>query len=81
MRYGETEHCGEHRFHDIEEVQQGEWTISICKRCEQICERRRSWCAWKAAMLNRLFLEQGKMGKGKITGADVRYGENTRSRA
>jgi len=81
MKYGETDHCGEHRFHDPQDVKQGEWTISICKRCEQILEKRRSWYAWKAAMLNDLFLKQGKMGKpGKFTEEGVRQGERTRSK-
>jgi hypothetical protein len=34
------------------------------------------WAEWKAAALNRLFLEQGVTGQaGKITAATVRHGE------
>ncbi len=34
------------------------------------------WCEWKAAMLNRLFREQGVTGQpGRITAATVRHGE------
>jgi hypothetical protein len=35
-----------------------------------------SWCAWKAAALNRLFLELGTSGQlGRITEDTVRHGE------
>lgn len=34
-----------------------------------------SWAQWKADQLNKLFLEQGHMGKpGKITPETVRHG-------
>ena len=37
------------------------------------------WAQWKAAMLNRLFLEQGTSGQpGRITAATVRHGERKR---
>ena len=43
------------------------------RRCE---ERVMSWCEWKAAALNRLFLEQGVTGKlGRITPDTVRQAE------
>ena len=39
------------------------------------------WAEWKAAALNRIFLEQGVTGKpGRITAATVRHGEAGRKR-
>jgi hypothetical protein len=39
-------------------------------------ERVMSWADWKAAALNRLFLEQGTGGQlGRITAETVRHGE------
>lgn len=39
-------------------------------------ERVMSWSDWKAAALNRLFLEQGLTGQsGRITGDTVRHGQ------
>jgi hypothetical protein len=36
------------------------------------------WSEWKAAMLNRLFQEQGKIGQpGRITAETVRHGERS----
>ena len=38
-------------------------------------ERLMSWSEWKAACLNRLFLEQGAIGQsGRITAETVRHG-------
>ncbi len=40
------------------------------------CPQGTSWAEWKAAALNRLFLEQGVTGRrGRITAATVRHGE------
>ena len=40
----------------------------------------RSWADWKAAALNRLFLEQGVTGRsGRITAATVLHGERKRN--
>jgi hypothetical protein len=40
------------------------------------CSKSMSWAEWKAAALNRLFLEQGVTGQpGRITTATVRHGE------
>lgn len=42
-------------------------------------DRETPWAEWKAATLNRLFLEQGVLGQpGKITAATVRHGERRR---
>jgi hypothetical protein len=42
--------------------------------------RATSWAEWKAAMLNRLFQEQGRTGQpGRITAATVQHGERKRS--
>jgi hypothetical protein len=39
------------------------------------------WCEWKAAALNRLFLEQGVTKQpGRITAATVRHGERNGAR-
>jgi hypothetical protein len=41
--------------------------------------RLMSWAEWKAATLNRLFLEQGRTGKaGRITAETVQHGERAR---
>jgi len=41
-------------------------------------ERGVSWAEWKAAALNRLFLEQGRTGQpGGITAETVRHGERS----
>lgn len=40
------------------------------------CSKASSWADWKAAALNRLFLEQGVTGRsGRITAATVLHGE------
>ena len=40
------------------------------------CSKGSSWAEWQAARLNRLFLEQGVIGRpGRITAATVRHGE------
>lgn len=42
---------------------------------------RVSWAEWKAAMLNRLFQEQGIIGQpGRITSPTIRHGEGGRNR-
>ena len=40
-----------------------------------------SWSAWKAATLNRMFLEQGAFGQsGRITAAEtVQHGQRARA--
>jgi hypothetical protein len=38
-------------------------------------ERPMSWADWKAATLNKLFLEQGTSGQGRITAETVRHGQ------
>jgi hypothetical protein len=44
-------------------------------------ERVMSWSAWKAAALNRMFLEQGSAGQsGRITAETVRHGQGSRIR-
>lgn len=44
-------------------------------------EQFMSWADWKAAELNRLFLEQGSSGQpGRITSDTVRHGERRRPR-
>jgi hypothetical protein len=41
-------------------------------------ERVMSWSEWKAAALNRLFLEQGTAGQsGRITAETVRHGQRS----
>lgn len=48
--------------------------IAVDSRKRQ--ERVMSWCEWKAAALNRLFLEQGQTGQpGRITPETVRGAE------
>jgi hypothetical protein len=48
----------------------------IAVDCPRREERLMSWCEWKAAALNRLFLEQGVIGKpGRITAETVRHSE------
>jgi len=44
------------------------------------CSNASSWADWKAAALNRLFLEQGVTGRsGRITAATVLHGERKRN--
>ena len=44
------------------------------------CSKASSWADWKAAALNRLFLEQGVTGRsGRITAATVLHGERKRN--
>lgn len=44
-------------------------------------ERVMSWCEWKAAALNKLFLEQGVIGKaGRITADTIRRGEQKQAK-
>ncbi len=41
-----------------------------------------SWTEWKAAMLNRLFLEQGTSGEpGRITAETIRHGNQLMKRS
>ena len=43
-------------------------------------ERVMSWSAWKAAALNRMFLEQGAFGQsGRITAETVQHGQRARA--
>lgn len=51
----------------------GKFPVDSSPRCEQFM----SWAEWKAAALNRLFLEQGSSGHpGRITADTVRHGES-----
>lgn len=53
----------------------GKFPVDSSPHCEQFM----SWAEWKAATLNRLFLEQGSSGQpGRITADTVRHGERTR---
>jgi len=45
----------------------------------EIQESGTSWWEWKAAALNRLFLEQGSL-EGRITGETVKHGEHRHGR-
>ncbi|PWT79184.1 MAG: hypothetical protein C5B60_00095 [Chloroflexi bacterium] len=60
----------------VEAVDESGWTVVRCRCCGKTLEKRRSWAAWKAAMLNQLFLEQGRMGEpGRITEETCRKGQ------
>lgn len=51
-------------------------SINSAVDCSTVTERVMSWAEWKAAALNKLFLELGTAGQqGRITDDTIRHGE------